>query len=794
MATREAPELESKLPRIPKGGFTRRSFLQGMGATAALVFWESVAGGGLRLLGARPAEAAELGEWIYSCCNQCGGQTGIQVHVIDGMVRFIAPSPHNPISIAAISDDFHREKVNGGRMCPKGNTGIRTLYDPDRLKAPMRRKGERGSGEWEAISWDEAIGYAAERLDAIRKQYGPEALVWFSEDHSFVNPQADFCQLFGTPNYLNHSNLCDVSRKRGFSTVMGDERPLPDLAHSDYVMLFGWNPLSAIKWCWLPRAMRQGRQGGGRLVVVDPVFTHTAAKADEWVPIRPGTDGALALAIGHVLVEHGLYNRKFVREWTVGFDEYAKYVRDKTPRWAEDVTSVPAATIERLAKEIAAARAPCIDAWSGPGHHTNATQGARAIAILPALLGAYDRPGTMIMPDRKGAKRRTLNVDKPKAARSDGLGTTFPFGHGSGIYVQAREAMITGKPYPVKAAVFVMQNWVMSVPGRAKNIEAIRNMEFVMAVDTMMSETADLADLVVPGSHYLERYDLTGNWVTFPSVTLRQPVVKSWIGGMPEYEFVFALGRKLELKDKDGKGFDMTYKQYLSDELKGGIGITLDELKALPGAVWIGGSTSYKKYAGMVTPPAGSTVDDATHVVKGPDGKAVGLSTGGFVIKGFNTPSRKIELVSKQLADKGYDALPAYTDPVDKPTSEYPLALVAWKQAEHTHTRTFNNPYLMEMKPDNPLWINTETAKNLGIADGDRIVVESPHAKAEGTARVTECIHPEVVGLHHGYGHWALGSVAKGKGMDDGQFMPGKADPISGQAVTKEIGVRVRRA
>jgi thiosulfate reductase/polysulfide reductase chain A len=524
------------------------------------------------------------------------------------------------------------------------------------------------------------------------------------------------------------------------------------------------------------------------------VFTHTAAKADEWVPLRPGTDGALALAIGHVLVREKLYDRHFVRDWAVGFDDYARYVGEKTPQWAEGITSVPAATIERIARELATAKAPCIDAWSGPGHHTNGTQGGRAIALLPALLGAYDRPGSMILPDRRGPKRRTLNWDKPKAPRVDGLGTTFPFGHGSGIYVQAREAMLTGKPYPVKAAVFVMQNWVMSVPGRKKNVEAIRNMDFVMAVDTMMSETADLADLAVPGSHYLERYDLTSNWVTFPSVTLRQPVVKSWIGGMPEYEFVFALGRKLGLKDKDGKGFDLTYEQYLSDELKAGIGITLDELKALPGAVWIGGSTTYKKYAGTIALPSGATVDEKTRVVKGPDGKTIGVSTGRFVVKGFNTPSRKVEFVSQQLADNGYDALPAYTDPIDRPTPEYPLYLVAWKQAEHTHTRTFNNPYLIEMKPDNPLWMNTQTARRLDIADGDRVIVESPHASAEGTAHVTPCIHPEVVGMQHGFGHWAMGSVAKGKGIDDGQFMLGRAEPISGQAVTKEIGVRVRKA
>jgi len=138
--------------------------------------------------------------------------------------------------------------------------------------------------------------------------------------------------------------------------------------------------------------------------------------------------------------------------------------------------------------------------------------------------------------------------------------------------------------------------------------------------------------------------------------------------------------------------------------------------------------------------------------------------------------------------------LPVYTDPEDRPGKEFPIYLVAWKQSEHTHGRTFNNAWLMEMKPDNPLWINPGTARRLGLNEGDEVWIESSVAKAKSTIHVTEGIHPEVVGLHHGYGHWALGKIAKGKGTDDGQFIPGKVDPISGQAATKEVGVRLYKA
>jgi len=779
--------------------FSRREFLQLLGMAGAAV----TALGAPTMLSRRlhpipAAAAAELladrRNWVYSCCNMCGGQSGIKVLVENGVVRKIEPNEHNPIGVANISADFEREKQRGARLCPKGNSAIKSLYDPDRLKTPLRRVGARGEGKWQPISWEEAIEEMATRLDAIRQQYGPETLIWFSEDHSFTHVQMDFCDLYGTPNYHNHSNLCDVSRKAGFKLVMGDERPLADFANAKYALVFGWNLLSATKWSHLPAIVNRGREKGMKLVVVDPVMTHTAAKADEWIPLRPGTDGAFALALGHVIVTEKLYDAAFIRDWTVGFEQYADFVKDKTPEWAERITSVPASTIRRVARELAANRPCVVDAWSGPGHHTNATQTIRAIAMVPALLGAYDKPGTMMIPEKKGGKQRTLNVPKPQAPRLDGRDSKFPFAHKSGIYIETREAVLSGKPYQARAGVFVFQNFVMSVPNRQRNIEMIKKLDYVVVIDTHLSETAELADLVVPGSHFLERYDLNPNWVTFPSLGLRQPVVKSWIGGMAEHDFIMAVGRRLGLKDKNGVGFEMSYEEYLDAELKAGIGIGLNELKSLPGAVWIGGPTRYEKYASPVTVPDGGSVDPQTGIIRDKAGKPIGRQEKGRSYRGFETPSRKIEFYSDQMAAKGLDPLPVYIEPEDRPTSAYPLYLTAWKQAEHTHTRTFNNVWLMEMKSDNPLWINAATARRLGIAEGDEIWIESPVAKARATAHVTEGIHPEVVGLHHGYGHWALGQVAKGKGTDDGQFLPGKAEHLSGQAVTKEVGVRVYKA
>jgi thiosulfate reductase/polysulfide reductase chain A len=822
-------EEKSLFEKMTEKEFTRRSFLKWTSALAGAaiasgIIWDDKLG----LFREASAQEKYLkeGEWIYSNCNMCGGQSGIKVKVINGRAVKIEGMA-NPNNIANISTNYdkvvkelsglYNDKDTAGRLCSKGNSGLRSLYDPDRLKTPMVKVGERGSSKWKAISWNEAINQVAENLKKIRDKYGAESLIWFSEDHSFTHIQQDFCKMFGTPNYHNHSNLCDVARKASFKLLMGNERPLADFEDTSYALVFGWNLLGATKWIHLPGIWNRGRAKGAKMVYVDPFCNQTAARADEWVPIRPGTDGAMALAIGHVLIKKNLINMVFIDEWCVGFDEYAKYVADKTPEWAEKITSVSAKTIERIATEIgeaAKAEKPvCIDVWSGPGHHTNATLGGYAITVLPALLGMIDKPGTMIEPSKIGNAYHALDVDLPslKKPRVDARGTKYILGHGSGIYVETRDAVLSGKPFNPeagvpKAGVFVFQNFVMSVPNTKKNIEFMKKLEYVVVHDTHMSETAELADIVIPGSVYLERYDFTGYWVTWPVLGLRKPVVKSVINGLTEVEFWMAVMKKMGMKDK--KGYSpaaLFYDAYYADEYMPTLYSKEQGWEAYKKTTLaMTGKTEYEKFKKEVKMPEGGSIDEKTGVVKDKEGKAVGVKIGNKIMKGFDTPTRKLELTSTFLKRNKYSGLPEYSDPEDKPTSDFPLYLINFKQNEHTHSRTFNNDYLMEMKPDNPLLINSATATTLGLKDGDAIWIESPYAKAKGTVQVTERIHPEVVALQHGYGHWGFGKVAKGSlnqinrwspaGTADGQFFSGKAEKFSGQIVAKEIGVRILKA
>ena len=835
----------------------------------------------------------DAGEWIASCCNACGGQCGIMAHVVEGKVVKIEPNPWNPNNYSNISTDFFADYDpavgvrQGAAICPKGNAGTFGLYDPDRVTTPMKRtnpqKGVDIDPGWQPISWDQATEEIAAKLRASRDAGHPEDLLWWSEDHSFTHPQQDFCALYGTPNYSNHANLCDVSRKASFKMVMGDERPLTDFVQSKYILLFGWNPTAAIKWVYLPRVITKAIENGARMVVVDPNLSDTAAKAQEWVAIRPSTDGAFALAIGHVIIRDKLYDEAFVSQWVAGFEEYAKLVAGTTPEWAEQITSVPAKTIERIAHGFATTKPAVADAWSGPGQHTNGVQGGRAIALLNALVGSIDQPGGMIIPDKRGSKWNQATPEKPiEAARFDGL-ADLPWGHSSGVYGRGFERLLDGSgPYAPKVGVCVFQNLVMSGPGSSRVEEALKKLEMFVVVDTNESETARLADYLIPGTHYLERYDVNSHWVTWSVLGLRQPVVGGEsqaaskfkfrggiFGQMAEYEFVAALGRELGLKDKDGNDFftigavtrkpieSLTawYEEQLSNELKTGApGKTLDEMKALPGAVWVDEKgTTYEKYAAtlkskLVTDPDGTVWDKPAD---DPKRKQVGILVGGTLFnkwvadggvevgrtiagqawftdhdklldgpklegtkpkqigyaiagtdprRGFFTPSGKIEFANAKYADKKdltgtpVDPVPTYQPRQWQPDSEYPLYLINWKEASHTHTRSHNNPLLMGIKGSNPLRMNTATAERLGLADGADVVVESPNGSTTAVLQVTAGIHPEVVGAQHGFGHRAMGRIAKGRGTAFGDLNTVRYDPLSGQASHKEICVRVRKA
>lgn len=872
---------------------SRRDLIRFTGMTAGLAVVGQLLPSPFRRLGV--AEAAEIadysrGTWVPSCCNMCGGQCGIRAFVQDGRVRKIEPHPTNPNNIANVSANYDAAIAAGehSRLCCKGNSGIKSLYDPDRLRTPLRRVGPRGSGLFEPISWDDAIAETATKLKSIRTRYGARSLVWFGEDHSFTHPQQDFCDAFGSPNYSNHSSLCDTSRKSHYRGSIGDDRPLADMENADLLLVFGWNFLSALKWIHLSAIFTRAKNRSTPLefIYVDPVFNTTASKADQWVPIKPGTDGALALALAKILIDQNKYDATWVANYTLGFGEFQKYLNGdgtydtvpKTAAWASAITGIPAADITALGTKLGdafvAGKRICIDSWSGPGHHTNATQGGRAIDALYLLLGAVDKLGSMIRPNRRGPGRRSsagfgwpakdgwrvdgrddVTLTEPSVSNltlvdANGVtwnaGATIPAGtkfhkkylasHSSGIYVEQREAMATqrdflGIPYPVKACGVIFQNLLMSMPNVERTMEALGQMEFIFCVDTHLSETALWADIVFPGSNYLERTDFNANWVTFYSLGLRQPVVPSWINGRTETQLFLDLGAAMGFGGFKTAPENTTDQAFSEAEWNAFIASsstnnkkTWAQLKA--DGVWIetgaNAGTKVDKYKATSTFDAATmtntplTVGSQTvYVVKNAStGAALGIGTptlanGQTFEVGFATESRRAQFwwplmyehwrstPTKRPAgqvvsgDPRFHPLPYFVPPVDVPDAQYPLHFLSWKEVEHTHSRTQNNAWLDELQPGARMYIHPTDAAPLGVEEGDAVWIQTAYGQIRATAHVTKRITVGCVGFFRGHGHWALGKVAKGKGSHDGWLLPGRAELHSGQAVHKEVGCRV---
>lgn len=878
---------EKGLAAATTARISRRGMIKGLAAGAAVA---KVAIGSTGLAKAAEVKDYKNGKWIASGCNMCGGQCSINVYVENGVVRKIEPLPA-PGSVANVNGsapyDYYDQAIakgDLGRLCCKGNSGTRSLYDPDRVKTPLRRIGPRGSGLYEPISWEEAIAEAASKLKTNKSLYGAASLVWFGEDHSFTHIQQDFTDAYGCPNYSNHANLCDTSRKSAFKSTIGDERPLADFESAELLFIWGWNFLSAIKWIHLAAVFQRTMAKAGReFIYVDPVFNTTASKADQWIAPRPGTDGALAMALARHIIASGKYDTAFVGKYTLGFDEYKKFLNGETydkvvkdAAWAEKVTGIPAGDIDALATKLetafSAGKKILIDSWSGPGHHTNATQSGRAIAALGLLLGGVDKPGGLVFPKRSGPGRRSSSAlgspvkekwrvdgrDDISVPQSDGSKKTYTkkylYSHGSGIYVEQIERMLeqkdfVGNDYPIKACVIVFQNLLMSTPNTQKVINALNKMDFVMCVDTHLSETAMMADLVIPGSNYLERFDFNAQWISQRALGLRQPAVESWIGGRSEAQFFLDLGQAMGFKGfKDLPGVNDTDEAYNKEEwdrfMKTGNGgqpfttqMTWDELKAKGYWVDAGGKTGFgqsaatkafatatmtlKKYtvgsevrytvlqADTSVPPkytaVGIVIDNSKVADDGKGGYT--LPEGTTYEVGFKTTSRFGQFWDPVLngayvgttkpagkdvtGDVNFLPLPCHTEPLDKPSAQYPLYFLSWKEVEHAHTRTFNNPWLMTMRGENRLIIHPDVAKAYGIGEADRVAVESENGVVEARAHVAPIIHKECVGWVRGFGHWALGRYAKGKGAHDGWLLKGRAEIHSGQAVHKEAGCRI---
>jgi thiosulfate reductase/polysulfide reductase chain A len=720
---------------------SRRRFMQLSAAAAAA----ATVGGPSRILHALvTGEQAVQSNPIrdqFSACDMCFNKCGLIARVQDGVVKKLDPNP--------------KSLKSRGMLCARGNAGVQQLYDPDRLKYPLLRIGQRGEGKWQRLSWDQALDHAAEQMDRIGKEYTRCGFLFMAGTDMQSTFVHHFAEVYGSYNVISHESNCLLSRNRAFLDTFGIV-PTPDVIHCKYIIMPGANRFEALV---TPDSidLMTAMQNGCKLVVLDPRFTKTAALADEWFAIKPGTDMAFFLAIAHVLISEGRYDQKFIAEKTHGFAELSAHVQNYTPEWAALETDIPAKDIRRLAHELAAA-APAAMVYPGrrSSDYKNSTQIRRSFAIVNALLGNWDQKGGLIVPEK--IKTGSLSHDPPfyednPDDRVDAGRAQMMFDE-EGSFKHTRDAVIEGKPYPIKGWLTYKTNPMQTGANRNRTIEMIHKLDFMVTVDIAMSDTAWMADLVLPAPSYLERQDPVSAFLASSScsgVMTRDPVVPALFESRPVFWIVKELARRLDLAEY----FDFTIEDFRKAQLK-----KLPEV-------------------------ARALKNDGVYNI-------VGHSHGIHEGKPFKTRSRKIELHNSRYAENGIDPLPVYRPP--QPVPEDHFRIVVGRNAYITQSASTNNTLLWQLQHENRLWIHPAPAKKIGIQNGTLVEVKSSVGKGRLKARVTEDTRADTVYMDTGFGVISKGlSKIFGKGACIADVLEDHADRISGNMAMHETFVTVSK-
>jgi anaerobic selenocysteine-containing dehydrogenase len=638
-------------------------------------------------------------------CGICSGGCGITLTLKNGRVATIEGDLDHPVS--------------RGHLCPKGRALPEILKAPDRLTHPLRKTA---LGEWERLSWDDAYNLIARKLGEIRKEYGPEAMAVHvgqaGVGKEFLPYVERFCNLYGTPNFSTSGSHCAESKWMA-NTITFGAMPIADFENSDCIVLWGKNPRSSTPS--VVREITEARRRGCALIVIDPRRTRLAEEADLHLQPRPGTDGALALGLLHFIIENTLYNREFVGEWTKGFTDLIAHVREFTPERVEEITWVPASLIRQAARLYGTSGSSCISQGVALELSTNGFQALRAIAVLQAITGNLDIPGGAIFLEE--ARLTDLRVVS-RSDRKPAIGAEeYPLFHSSSGHAQANlyaRAILEGKPYPLAGLIVAASNPVLTWPNAEKVRRALGRLKFLVVMDPFMTETAGLADLVLPSATFLGGSELwdSSHLSSAPRLGL-SPRLRKEEGLPTNWEVWKEIAARMGYIDS----FPWETEEEAIGARIGALGITVQDLKDEPGG----------------------------HVYHRWSGKK-------YEKKGFNTPSGKVEITSAYLGHYGHDPMPTYREPAESPLStpmvaaRYPLvATTGARTLGYLHSRFRNVPSLRKRTPEPHVEINPETAAGLGIEDEEMVIVETARGSIEIKAKLTDRMLPRVISLPHGW-------------------------------------------
>ncbi len=726
----------------------RRSFLRISGATVIGGLAGSV---GLfpaaDAHGAGQARSVTPDRVVPTFCELCFWKCGVLAYVKDEQVYKLEGNPRHPLS--------------NGKLCPRGaGGGIGALYDPDRLRRPLIRTRVGEEEKWREASWDEALSFTARRLLDVQAKHGGPSIALYSHGHGGTFFKS-LVKALGSATILAPSNdQCRGPRETGFELTYGEvlgSVETIDVPHSRCIAFIG-SHLGENMHNTAVQDMSAANAQGATFITVDPRFSILASKSKYWLPIKPGTDTALLLAWANVLIAEEIYDRAFVAANAVGFEQLKAHVADKTPEWAYLETGLEPRLIRETARELAK-NAPA--SLVHPGRHVvwygNDTQRSRAVAIVNALLGNWHKKGGFYLPSSLPVAAYPGPALPHAEAATPRL--TFPFASLPCAFDGCEASAPQGDdPARIHAWIVYGCNVPMTLPNPARVIEVMKQLEFVVAIDTMPAEVTGYADVVLPENTYLERYDdLENGPYRVPYVALRQPVVASLHDSRPGWWIAKRLSEKLGV----GHLFPwVDAEDYLATRLAKS-GLSFEELKR----------------TGVIV------------------GRPAPIYEAGPAMS-FRTPSGKVELFSQAMANAGLAPLPEYEPPEEPPPGYF--RLLTGRSPVHTFTRTTNNARLLELVGENELWINAVMARQLGLETGMRVMLENQDSVKSGPllVRATERIRQDCVYMVHGFGREDRRLRAgHGKGAADSRLITRvKRDPVMGGTGMNVNFVTVSRA
>lgn len=638
------------------------------------------------------------------CARMDHGGCGLLVTVREGRVVKVQGDPDSPISL--------------GFVCPKGLAAAERVHHPDRLKMPLLRAGGRGQGKWKEIDWPQALEILSQKIRETIKSFGPQAVLLAQGAPKGLEfwIMMRLANSLGSPNVAGIGNMCHMPREISSAITFGFW-PEVDYDHPPAcIVLWGSNLDQTNEEATISSRLRRALDRGSRLMVVDPRPTRMAKRADMWLRPRPGSDAALAMGMMRVMVEEGLVDMEFLRQWSVGFDELKHRLEEYPPQRVEEMTWVPAGQMREAARLYAKSKPAAIQMGNALEHTSWAHQSCRAVACLMALGGNLEVPGGNIKPAppkcmaprdlvlaQRLPDRRKKMLSAPRNLHP--LLATVPA-------QMAVDTILNGKPYPVRMAYLQGTNPMLSYPGSTSVREALEKLDFLAVAEVFMTPTAALADLVLPAATHLE-FDDIGNYGLPKSFILARPKVveppgKAW----PDLRILNELAKNLGLGELFWKN-----EAELLDQVLAPSGLTYGQFKE---SLVLWGSPKYKTY----------------------------------LKDGFNTPSGKVELWCEQLAQRGLDPLPGFPEPSEgepQPSSKFPFLLTSAKDPVFFHSAYRQIPSLRKISPEPFVEISPETASWLGVSQGDLVWVRTARGKVRQRVRLVEGLDPRVVCAAYGW-------------------------------------------